>query len=253
MDKTMIGLITNSSEVAFYENSQKIVKMTLMVATSLGVVMMPRISNYFANKDFNNIKKYTTKSFIYISFLTFPMTFGLMGIAPEFVPWFFGDAFLPVIPNMMIISPIMIAIGWSNIIGVQMMIPMKKELGFTLSVGAAALVNFFMNLFLIKIYQSSGAAISSVIAEFLVTIIQFLIMKKFIQFNVLYKKIFRYLIGSLLMLLVIRIIGSFMGVSIWTTVIQILAGIIFYFLYSFITKSEVIYFFFDKVIKKRRS
>jgi O-antigen/teichoic acid export membrane protein len=253
MDKTMIGLISNSSEVAFYENSQKIVKMTLTLATSLGVVMIPRISNYFANKDFENIKKYTTKSFIYISFLTFPMTFGLMGIAPEFVPWFFGEAFLPIIPNIMIISPIMIAIGWSHIIGVQMMIPMKKEFGFTVSVIFAAIVNFSLNLFLINIYQSSGAAISSVIAEFLVTIIQLLIMKKFIQFSVLYKKIFRYLMGSLLMVLIIRIIGSFMGVSILTTVIQILAGIIFYFLYSFITKSEVIYFFFDKMITNRRS
>jgi len=250
MDKTMIGIISNTSEVAYYENSQKIVRMALGLATSLGVVMMPRISNYFAREEYNKIKEYTTKSFVYISFLTFPLTFGLMGIAKEFVPWFFGEAFLPVIPNMILISPIMLAIGWSNIIGIQMMLPMKKELGFTLSVTLAAVVNFILNLFLIQSFQSLGAAISSVIAEFLVTFIQFLMMRRFIQTKLLLEVFLKYLIGSLLMLFVIRLIGYFMGVSIITTVIQIVSGTLVYGVYSILTKSEVVFYFIHKFFKR---
>jgi O-antigen/teichoic acid export membrane protein len=250
MDRTMLGIISNASEVAYYENSQKIVRMALGLATSLGVVMMPRISNYFANKDFENIKKYTTKSFIYISFLTFPLTFGLMGIAKEFVPWFFGESFLPVIPNMILISPIMLAVGWSHIIGVQMMLPMKKEFGFTISVTSAAVVNFVLNLFLIKSFQSLGAAFSSVIAEFLVTSVQFIIMRSFIQTKLLLKVFLKYLIGSILMFFIIRLIGYFMGVSIITTVIQIVTGIIIYGIYSVLTKSEVVFYFINRIFKR---
>lgn len=250
MDKTMIGIISNTSEVAYYENSQKIVKMALGLATSLGVVMMPRISNYFAREEYNKIKEYTTKSFVYISFLTFPLTFGLMGIAKEFVPWFFGEAFLPVIPNMILISPIMLAIGWSNIIGVQMMLPMKKELGFTIAVTSAAVVNFTLNLFLIKSFQSFGAAISSVIAEFLVTFIMFFMMRRFIQTKLLLEVFLKYLIGSLLMFFLIRLIGYFMGVSIITTVIQIVSGTLVYGVYSILTKSEVVFYFIHKFFKR---
>lgn len=250
MDKTMIGVISNTAEVAYYENSQRIVKMALGLATSLGIVMMPRISNYFANKEYENITKYINKSFIYISFLTFPMTFGIMGIAPEFVPWFFGEAFLPVIPNMIIISPIMIAIGWSNIIGVQLMLPIKKEKQFTISVTSGAIANFLLNIILIKNFNSIGAAVSSVIAEFLVTIIQFIIMKKFIQLRILSKVMIKYLLGSIIMYFIVRMIAYFMGVSILTTVVQVVVGITVYAIYSLLTKSEVIFYFINRFLKK---
>jgi O-antigen/teichoic acid export membrane protein len=251
MDKTMLGMITNASEVAYYENSQKIVKMTMGLATSLGIVMMPRISNYFAKKDFENIKRYTTKSFIYMSFLTFPLTFGLMGIAKEFVPWFFGESFLPVIPNIILISPIILAISWSYIMGVQMMLPMKKELGYTIALTSAAVVNFVLNLFLIKSFQSLGAAISSVIAEFLVTFVEFIMMRNFIQTKLLLKVFLKYLIGAVLMFFIVRLVGYFMGVSIITTVIQIVTGTIIYGIYSILTKSEVVFYFINRFFKKQ--
>ena len=50
LDRTMIGLIVNDkSEVGFYDQSQKIIKMLLTLITSLGTVMLPRIANNFAN------------------------------------------------------------------------------------------------------------------------------------------------------------------------------------------------------------
>ena len=250
MDKTMIGVISNTAEVAYYENSQRIVKMALGLATSLGIVMMPRISNYFANKEYENITKYINKSFIYISFLTFPLTFGIMGIAPEFVPWFFGEAFLPVIPNMIIISPIMIAIGWSNILGVQLMLPIKKEKEFTISVTSGAIVNFLLNIVLINKFNSLGAAMSSVIAESLVTTVRFIYMKKYVDLMTLLKVIRKYSIGSLIIFSVVRIIGYFMGISILTKILQIICGIIVYAMYSFLTHSEVVFYFINRFLKK---
>jgi len=252
MDKTMIGVISNTAEVAYYENSQRIVIMALGLATSLGVVMMPRISNYFANKEYENIIKYINKSFIYISFLTFPLTFGIMGIAPEFVPWFFGEAFLPVIPNMIIISPIMIAIGWSNILGVQLMLPIKKEKEFTISVICGAIVNFLLNLVLIRYYNSIGAAISSVLAEFLVTYVQCIIMRKYIEIKYLSKFMLKYLLGAIIMYFSVRMIAYFMGVSILTTIVQVAVGITVYAIYSILTKSEVIFYFIDKIFKREK-
>ena len=50
LDKTMIGLITdNNAEVAYYEQSQTIVKTVMTVITSLGTAMMPRIANLYKN------------------------------------------------------------------------------------------------------------------------------------------------------------------------------------------------------------
>ena len=250
MDKTMIGVIANTSEVAYYENAQKIIKMALGVATALGTVLMPRISNYFANDDYENIRKYIYKSFVYISFLTFPLSFGIMGLAPEFVTWFFGNAFIPVVSNMIIISPIMIAIGWSNILGIQLMLPVGKEKEFTISVTLGAIVNFLLNIVLINKFNSLGAAMSSVIAEFLVTIVMFNYMKKYVDLRSLLKIMSKYLVGSLIMFSVVRIIGYFMGSSILTTILQIICGIIVYAIYSILTHSEVVFYFINRFLRK---
>ena len=49
LDKTMIGWILNDmKEVGYYEQSQKLIKICLMIITSLGTVMVPRISNLHA-------------------------------------------------------------------------------------------------------------------------------------------------------------------------------------------------------------
>ena len=54
-DKVMIELITgNSSQVAFYDYSEKIVTIPLTFITALSTVMMPRIANEF--KKGNNAK-----------------------------------------------------------------------------------------------------------------------------------------------------------------------------------------------------
>ena len=58
LDKTMIGLITdNNSEVAYYEQSQIIIKTVLTLLTSLSTAMMPRIANLFATDDMETVKK----------------------------------------------------------------------------------------------------------------------------------------------------------------------------------------------------
>ena len=56
-DKLWIGLITdNNSEVAYYEQSQIIIKTVLTLLTSLSTAMMLRIANLFATDDMETVK-----------------------------------------------------------------------------------------------------------------------------------------------------------------------------------------------------
>lgn len=87
---------------------------------------------------------------------------------------------------MSTISPILLFIGLSNVIGMQYLLPTKDQKEYTLSVVVGAVVNFLFNLLLIKNYGAIGAAIGTVIAEFTVTFIQFLsIRKEFNLFNII--------------------------------------------------------------------
>ncbi len=48
LDKTMVGILSTEAEVGYYTMSQRLVKMVLALITSLGTVVMPRMSNLVA-------------------------------------------------------------------------------------------------------------------------------------------------------------------------------------------------------------
>lgn len=66
---------------------------------------------------------------------------------------------------MQIGSLVIIAIGFNNLNGIQILIGLGRDKEFFYSVLSGAITNFILNLFLIPKYGASGAAFASVIAE----------------------------------------------------------------------------------------
>lgn len=155
LDKTMIGSITNNmSEVGFYEQTQKIVKILLTIITSLGTVMMPRIAKCYVDGNVEQIKSYMYKTFKFVYMLAFPLIFGLIAVTDRFVPLFFGQGYDEVKILMKVLCFIILFIGMSNVIGSQYLISTKKQKQFTISVVCGAIVNLIFNLILIRQYQA---------------------------------------------------------------------------------------------------
>ena len=94
LDKTMLGLILNdNAENGYYEQAQKVINMATVAITSYTVVMRSRMSALFAMGDDNRIRHTLEDSLGFITFISFPMTFGLAAVAGNLVPWFFGDEY----------------------------------------------------------------------------------------------------------------------------------------------------------------
>ncbi|QQO09832.1 flippase [Breznakiella homolactica] len=204
LDKTMIGIITHSPlENGWYEQSIKIIKLLLVIITSLGTVLIPRIANLNANKKYNEIKKSLTQSFLFVFAIGLPMMFGLIGVADLFVPVFFGPGYEKSIILIQILSGLFLAIGMNNVIGMQYLIPVKKEKTFTITVIIGALSNFLLNLILIPKYKAVGAAISSVCAESIIVLIQFFYIYKLIDIMLILKRLWRYFFSSFIMILLL--------------------------------------------------
>ena len=252
LDKTMIGALTgNTAEVGYYEQSQKIIKMAMTLATSLGTVMLPRVANLFKEGKIEEVKESMYSSFKFISFLTFPLCLGLIGISKGFVPWFFGKGYGKVVLNMMIISPIIIIIGYSNVIGTQFLLPTGRQKEYTLSVCTGTIVNLICNLLLIPQFLSYGAAIATVIAELSVTMVQVIATRKTFSFKYVFKLVYKYIIAAVLMLIVLLILNTIMPVGIIYTIIQMVIGGLIYLILLIILKDTTIKTFVLKIIKRR--
>ena len=251
LDRTMIGLIIHDkSEVGFYDQSQKIIKMLLTVITSLGTVMLPRIANNYANGKKKKIVKYMKKSFNMVFFLCFPMIFGIISVSDLFVPKFFGEGYDKVAVLMNLISPVILAIGLSNVIGTQYLLPTKRQKEYTVSVTCGAIINFIINISLIWNYGAIGASIGTLIAEFTVTLVQMFFIRK--DFNIwkIIKSSRNYLFASGIMFVVCLVIKSIVRKPYFSMALQVAIGGIVYLTILIILEDKFVFEIIDRIRKK---
>lgn len=252
LDKTMIGTIVNDkSEVGFYEQAQKIIKMLLTIMTSLGIVMMPRVANFFANKDKKKIDECIKKSFRLVCLLSFPLVFGIFTISDSFVPIFFGGGYEKTALIMKIISPIILFIGLSNVIGAQYLLPTKRQKEYTISVIAGSCINAVFNLILIPEYGAIGASIGTIIAELVVTGTQMYYTKNDFNFIKIIKMAQNYLIAGIFMFILNLIISQVVARGIVSLLIQTFIGFLFYIFLLILMKDEFIGYILKKILNKK--
>lgn len=238
LNKTMLGKLSSPSEVGFFDNADKIVKVILAVVTAMGVVMLPRISHTFAKGDTAKVREYLYQSLDFASFLAIPLMFGIAAISINFTKWYFPPEFFKTGYLIIIISPIIVLIAWSNVLGIQYLMPTGRMREFTISVTVGAIVNFIVNLILIHSFQSIGTAVATVIAEFTVTFVQFCFVAKDIKMKRIFRSLWKYLIAGFIMYMVAEAIGKIVHYGILLTMIQVIVGVVVYFLMLFLLHSE---------------
>lgn len=224
VDTLMLGFISDYSEVGYYRNATSIAKTVLAVVTSLSAVAVPRVAYYFKQKDYEAMNQLILKSFRIISFLAIPSMVGLICIAPTFVPLFYGEAFRQATVPLMIMSGVIVAIGFNNLTGVQILIGMGFDKLFLRCVLVGTFSNFFLNLALIPWLGASGAAASSVVAESLILLATIVCVRKntLLRFGHIGPDIFKALIASLLFIPIAIGIGRVMDG--WPSVFAIIAS-----------------------------
>lgn len=227
MDRVMLGIMSTMKEVGYYENSNKLTQIPVMAITSLGTVMLPRMSNLVANGRNEETKKYIQKSLIISMFLSSSMAFGLSAISKEFVPFFYGRGFekcINLIPVLLLSS---IFISFANVIRTQYLIPYKKDNIYIVSVFLGAFVNMGINLLLIPNIQSVGAAIGTLCAEMTVCIYQVYMVKNEIRVLHYLKQGIPLMISGVLMYVIVINI-PFITNYIVTIIIKVVVGTIIY-------------------------
>lgn len=255
LDTTMIGkIIIDKAETGYYEQSQKVIRLLLTIVTSLGVVMVPRMASTFASGDKEKVNEYMKMSFKFVFFLAFPLMFGIVSIAPSFVPVFFGQGYNKVVTLINIMCPILVLMGVANVVGTQYLLPTKRQKEYTISVTIGVIINFFMNYFLIKAYASIGASIATVLSQLVVDTFQLYYIRKDINVKEMLVLANKYIISSIIMYLCCFVTGNFaerLNVGdIWEIIAQVSVGVIIYFTMLILLKDDYVYKFINTVKNK---
>lgn len=252
LDKTMIGLLSpDISQVGYYTQAQKIIKLLLTIILSLGTVMLPAMSAAFAQGRTDEIEKRIKTAFKFNFMLSFSLMFGVIAVADRFVPIFFGNGYAPVVRLMIIISPILVIIGISNVIGKQYLLPTKQQTAYTSSVVIGAVVNCILNYILIRKYNALGASIATLVAEISVTLVQFWFVRKQLPLRVYISSMLRYGALGLGMFACVWGLGKLLPGGVLSLCVMIGAGVAFFLLELIVTKDELIQLGKDLLAKRK--
>ena len=240
LNRTMLGVMVSEIDSGYYQYSDTIIKLVLSLVTAIGAVMLPHIANAVSKGDINVANTMLYKSFNFVSLLAYPTMFGVASIAIKLAPKYFGAGYEPVGKAMMIESIIILAIAWSNALGVQYLIPMNRIKQFTASVTVGALVNILLNIPLIKLWGLYGAMFSTVISEISVTMYQLWVVRDLLKFKMLFKEHWKYISSSLVMFLIVHHLNNTMKDTWGMMVLEILVGMLVYGILLLIFRASMI-------------
>lgn len=200
LDVIMLKYFSVIEQVGYYSASIKIVKILLVVITSLGVVLIPKIAMFFQEERMKEVKELIEKSINFVLMLSFPVTIILFITSENIIKLFAGDQFIEADVLVKLLAPLIIIIGLTNIFALQILVPSNRERDYMKAVLAALLINIVFNSMLIPIMQSKGAVIATLLTEMTGLIITFYYSKKLVQFSLNIKMVMKYLMISLLFL-----------------------------------------------------
>ena len=174
LDNVMLGFMTTDIDVGYYNAAVKIKNMLTSLVTSLGTVLLPRASYYIENGMLKEFKRITQKALSFVFLVATPMMLYFILFAKEGICFLSGPSYANSIVPMQLIMPTLLCVGITNILGIQMLVPLGKEKIVLYSEIVGGIVDVALNAALIPQYASAGAAIGTLAAEFSVLIVQYI-------------------------------------------------------------------------------
>ena len=230
LDTVMLGFMQNDYQVGIYHASVRIKSVITTLVTSLGAVLLPRLSNYLKDNRQEDFIRILKKSFSFTCMAAFPIVVYFFMFAKESILLLSGEAYLDSVTPMQILIPLVAVTGFSNILGMQILVPTNREKFFSIAVTCGAVTDLILNFFLIPQYAAVGAAIATLIAELVQCGVQTYFarheVKKFFDMKV----IIQVLVSCIIAAGITALIHYFLTLNVF--MVLLVTGIVFFAVYA---------------------
>ena len=248
LDRTMLGVIArNDFENGYYSQAMLVPRGLLVIVNALGTVVAPKIAYAFEKKDTTEVRELLYGVYRMVWFLAIPFWLGLTLVSDYFVPWFYGPGFEKIILLLKVAAPIIVLIGINSTTALEYLVPTRRQNVFSRALLIGAGTNFCLNLVFIYYFQSVGAAVASVIAEFVINVVELYVMRKEISLKRIFAEGSNYFLAGAVMagvLLLVRFwqvqVYGVLPATIPHTVLFVLIGAAVYFVSLLLLRDQLI-------------
>ena len=240
IDITMLGYMLPKEHVAFYSYASKVNKMIMQVTNTFTMILVPRISLYYKEGNVDEFNELLTTGLKIILLLAFPIIIGMQFVSVYIFILFFGAEYVhsAFVEKVLCLLILIYPIGY--LLGSRVLLVSNNERKMLICVSIGAVVNVFLNLMLIPWFYEMGAAIASVISEFIIMIIYVILGKRLYKLKSYFATLIKILFSSVV-LLIYLIITDVINDSVYKILIQIFGATIVYYIVLIMTRESIVW------------
>lgn len=239
IDKLLLSHFSTMEQNGYYGQAHKIIVLAVAFTTAIGTVIMPSMAydNYHGKGD--ELKKIASSALDVMCMIAIPAIIGLWVTMDGITPWLFDNKFVGIEIIIKMFLPLILLEGISDIVGTQLMTARgqdKQLMGINV---IFIIVDIILDIALMPSFGALGGVIATILAITIKTIIILVVCKSNWSVRELAISIIRYTVISLVMAIMVVIAKNNIHVNSYfmNTVIQVLMGVIVYFISLLITRN----------------
>ncbi|MCQ2199984.1 MAG: flippase [Paludibacteraceae bacterium] len=248
---TYLGWHSSDEEVGYYTTAFKLYTILISIFTAFTGVMMPRMTNLLSQGKFDEFVQYISKSQNMLLAFAIPVILFAAIFAPQIIEIVAGPGFEKAVTPMRIIIPLILIIGFEQVLVTQTLNPLKKDTIILMNSFFGAIVGLTSNYFLVPILLSSGSAVAWLLSETAVLLSSQYFVTKFINLKFPFKSMFLMALYNVPLLLLFILGSRYINYNCWVTVIIMGSVMVIYsVLLQCKLKNPVVLSFVNKFLKK---
>lgn len=239
LDSVMLGFMKGNESLGYYAVATKITKAFTGFTSALGFVVFPRIAGYYKEGNVASFRELINTSLSFTMFVLIPVSVGLFVCAAPLISVFCGSEYRSSILTLRILSPIIVFISISGILGTNALYAMDRQRVVIISTASGALLNLILNFTLIPFLSQDGAAIASLVAELSVAITMFYFGNKYIHLAFADKCLSQVILSTIVMAAVIVVMNKYLLLKpLITIALDVAVGSIVYLGLLFVVRNR---------------
>ncbi|PEG78457.1 flippase [Lactobacillus sp. UMNPBX18] len=248
-DITILGLMKSNYVVGIYSISSSIYNIIKNIFSAVLLVTIPRLALLYGKKDLTEFRNLLRRLTNILALIILPATTGLILLSKQIILIFAGNHFVRSISSLRILSVAYIFSILAWILSDCVLIPAKREKFVMNSMIISAVVNILFNILFIPFLSENAAALSTVFAELIMLIVNYIYSKDLIRdtlFSSSLLNTFKTSILGCIGIIIICFIINALTTSLWISlVLSILLSVIWYAFSQVVLKNTYILEFYN--------
>jgi O-antigen/teichoic acid export membrane protein len=234
----ILGYLGNFNSVGIYDVGMKFISIFSVLIVSLRPLMISKISNN--SNDISKIEELVHKSISLVFYISIPICVLLFANIETFISLFIGVKF---VQSAFVIQILVIQILFTGIGDVfvnQILISIGQEKKILLIMCVLCFLLVMLYIIMIPMFGIYGAAVSSVVAHFLILFLEFYYVNKYIKVHINILEILKCLVAGMVCALVVYFGYNLFLINTYIGMISITAlGILIYVMACFVLKFKL--------------